>query len=218
MSMLSGLKTLFSGKGGNGLEAFGGMLGGGFEKIQGPAKASIADDKGLRAQYDALDMTRANTGQGFNQSEKGNLQFGINKVNENTAARNNAINQNMASRGLGGSGMQTALKASAEQGGANSASAAGTMAQDQANARALDSISQLGSLGGAINEQAFNRGASQDALNQFNVTGQSQANQFMANSMMQNQMNRQNLAGQRRGQNMQLLGSALGAGASAYGG
>lgn len=219
-----GMKGLFEGKGGKGAGSLGDMFqgmgagGAGFTRIEGPARASIADDKALKAQYDALDMTRANTGQGFNQAELGNLALGINRVNQNTAARNNAISQNMASRGLGGSGLQTALKASAEQGGANAASAAGTMAQDQANARALDSISNLGMLGGQINEQAFNRGAAQDALNMFNSSGQTQATQFNQSRFDQNRMNERQAQLQQRGQNLQLLGSAMGAGASAYSG
>lgn len=210
--------------GGKGLGSLGDMFqgmgagGAGFKRIEGPARASIADEKGLKAQYDALDMTRANTSQGFNQAELGNLNLGINRVNQNTAARNNAISQNMASRGLGGSGIQTALKASAEQGGANAASEAGTMAQGQANTRALDSISQLGSLGGSINEQAFNRAAAQDALNMFNTSGQTQATQYNMGRFDNNRFNERQMQMQQRGQNLQFLGSAMGAGSAAYAG
>jgi hypothetical protein len=219
------LGSLFGGGGGRGGagslgDMFQGMGSGGagFTRIEGPAQASIADGKGLKAQYDALDMTRANTGQGFNAAELGNLNLGINRVNQNTAARNNAITQNMAARGLGGSGLQTALKASAEQAGANSASEAGTMAQDQANARALDSIENLGTLGGQINEQAFNRGAAQDALNMFNSTGQTQATQFNQSRFDYNRNAERQRKLDQRGQNMQLIGSALGAGSTAYAG
>lgn len=221
-STLSSLFGRGGGRGGAGSlgDMFQGMGSGGagFTRIEGPAQASIADEKGLKAQYDALDMTRANTGQGFNAAELGNLNLGINRVNQNTAARNNAITQNMAARGLGGSGLQTALKASAEQAGANSASEAGTMAQDQANARALTSIENLGTLGGQINEQAFNRGAAQDALNMFNSSGQTQAIQYNQSRFDQNRYNDQMARLQNRGQNIGFLGSALGAGATAYAG
>lgn len=207
--------------------------------IDGPAKASIADAQAMKAQRDALEMTRANTGQGFNRAESDNLNAGINRVNQNTAARSNAISQQSQARGLGGSGLDAALKASAEQGGANAASNAGIEAQSMANQRALGSISQLGALGGAINAQEFNRGQAQDALNQWN---NQTTNQFaLANQAAQNQASITNAGGnmqnqqfnqaqhqsgnqfqqqmqfQNQQQNAQLLGSLLSAGGAAFG-
>lgn len=207
--------------------------------ISGPANASIADAQAMRAQRDALELTRANTGQGFNRAESDNLNAGINRVNQNTAARSNAIGQQSAARGLGGSGLDAALKASAEQGGANAASNAGIEAQSMANQRALGSISQLGQLGGMINQQEFNRGQAQDALNQWNTGttnqfalanqnaqnqasitnagGNMQNQQFNQSQYQQNNQYQQNMQLANQQQNMQILGSLLGAGGSAFG-
>jgi len=207
--------------------------------VAGPSRASLADEQAMRAQRDALDLTRANTSQGFNRAESDNLNLGINRVNQNTAARSNAIAQQSAARGLGGSGLDAALKASAEQGGANAASNAGIEAQNSANQRALGSISQLGNLGAQINQQEFNRGQAQDAFNQWNAGAQNQfalANQAAQNNAsivnaggnMQNQQFNQGqyqqgnqfqqqmqMANQQ--QNVQLLGSVLGAAGAAFG-
>lgn len=132
--------------------------------VKGTSQAADADKKALDAQYQALDMTRANTNMGINDAEKNNLNLGINKVNQNTAARSNALKQEAAGRGLGGSGMDFALRAQNEQTGANAANAAGIEAQQTANQRALTSIAQLGALGGDINDQQFNRGQAADAF------------------------------------------------------
>lgn len=196
--------------------------------VQGNANASIADQRGLQAQYDALDKTRANTIQGFNEAEKQNLNLGINKVNQNTQARTNAIRQDASARNLGGSGIENALRAQNEQTGANAANDAGINSQSMANQRALSSISQLGSLGGDINEQAFNRGQAQDALNMFNINAQNAAasgnagnqlqnQQYNQGQYQQNQQFRQDQNNIRRGQNIQMAGSIIGAGGAVAG-
>lgn len=196
--------------------------------VKGTSQAAEADKKALDAQYQALDMTRANTGMGINDAEKNNLNLGINKVNQNTAARSNALKQEAAGRGLGGSGMDFAMRAQNEQTGANAANEAGVNAMQTANQRALSSIAQLGALGGDINDQQFNRGQAADAFNQFNVQQQNNAaagnagNQVAVNQgnignwLSNNQANRQNKLGQRQ-QNMQLGGALLGAGGAVAG-
>jgi len=199
------------------------------QTVTGGSKASLADQKGLNAQYQALDMTRANTGQGFTGAEKQNLGYGIKRVNQNTAARSNALAQQQAARGLGGSGLGIALRAQNEQTGANAANEAGINAQNTANQRALSSISQLGSLGADINEGAFNRGQAADALNMFNVSQQNQAasgnagnqmgqNQFNVSQYMGNRANQLNNRNQRADRNIKIGGALLSAGGAAMGG
>lgn len=196
--------------------------------VKGTSQAADADKKALDAQYQALDMTRANTNMGINDAEKNNLNLGINKVNQNTAARSNALKQEAAGRGLGGSGMDFALRAQNEQTGANAANAAGIEAQQTANQRALTSIAQLGALGGDINDQQFNRGQAADAFNQFNVQQQNNAaagnagnqvavNQGNLGAYTQNRQFAQNAANQRRGQNIQMAGALVGAGGAVAG-
>lgn len=196
--------------------------------VKGTSQAADADKKALDAQYQALDMTRANTNMGINDAEKNNLNLGINKVNQNTAARSNALKQEAAGRGLGGSGMDFALRAQNEQTGANAANEAGIEAQQTANQRALTSIAQLGALGGDINDQVFNRGQAADAFNQFNVQQQNNAasgnagnqvavNQGNLGAYTQNRQFAQNAANQRRGQNIQMAGSLIGAGGAVAG-
>lgn len=196
--------------------------------VSGTSKAADPDKKALDAQYQALDMTRANTNMGINDAEAQNLNLGINRVNQNTAARSNALKQEAAGRGLGGSGMDFALRAQNEQTGANAANEAGIEAQQTANQRALTSIAQLGALGGDLNDQAFNRGQAEDAFNQFNAAAKNAAatgnagnqvavNQGNLGNYTQNRQFAQNAANQRRGQNIQMAGALVGAGGAVAG-
>lgn len=202
------------------------------QTINTPSQASQANPTALNAQLEALDRTRANSDQRINSAERDNLYSGINKVNLNTQARSNAIRQDAAARNLGGSGLEQAMRSSNEQGGANAANEAGIQAQNAANMRALDSVKNLGILGGEINDQQYRRGQAADALSmyntdninnmaQFNTSNNLQNQQFNSGGAMQNQQqNAQNyqnnqqfnaqMANNRRGQNIGLAGAAIG--------
>lgn len=195
------------------------------QTVGGESQAGKADDKALNAQYQALDLTRKNTGQGFNAAERANLGLGINRVNQNTAARSNAINQNQMARGLGGAGLGLQLQAQNEQTGANAASMAGVEQQQNANQRALSSISQLGTLGADINEGAYNRGMAKDAFNQFNVAqvnaglaGNAAGARDMLNSFSNNRYQSMNQKNIRADRNIKVGGGILGAAGAAMGG
>jgi hypothetical protein len=107
----------------------------------------------------------------------------------------NALMQNFAQRGAGGSGMELASQLAAQQGGANRMNA---MSMDQAaNAqrRALQAIQQSGQLGGQMRGQDFDeqsqKARAKDAISQLNAgynmwqqTGNNQNHMNLANYRM----------------------------------
>ena len=84
-----------------------------------------------------------------------------------------ALQNSMASRGISGSGQELASRMIAEQGAADRQSAQGVNVAALAQKRALDAISQSGTLAGSMREQDFSeqsqKAKAQDAINQFNT-------------------------------------------------
>lgn len=173
------------------------------------AQQGIALDPGTRAAQEAAlsklsDITSNN---GMDAQEKNQIQMGINQTNANTKGQTDAILQNAAARGVGGSGASLAAELQAGQSGANAASEQAMNAQSMASQRALSALSQQGAQAGAIHSQdygqALNSANATDAINQFNTRNQNAAMQ--ANTAAQNQaqqynvQERQNLANQNTG-------------------
>jgi hypothetical protein len=171
-----------------------------------PSEGQQVDPIAQRAQLDAIERMRGNMNQNMNASEIANMNLGINAANKNTAARSNALKQEALARGVGGAGLDYALRSNEEQQGVNAANEAGTNAASMANARALDSVAQLANLGSNMSDQAFNRNQASDMMRQFLMSQNQQNNQF-----------RSNMANTRRGQDLQLFGAALGAGGAVAG-
>lgn len=84
-----------------------------------------------------------------------------------------AISQNMAARGLSGSGMEMVQQQMANQNAAQMANQGGLQTAAAAQQRALDAITGAGSMGGQIRNQdygiASDRARAQDAINNFNI-------------------------------------------------
>lgn len=84
-----------------------------------------------------------------------------------------AILQNAKQRGMGGSGMEMLAQLSSGQNSANRARMEGLNVAATAQQRALDAMTQAGTLGGNIRGQDFSEGSakatSQDAINRFNT-------------------------------------------------
>lgn len=84
-----------------------------------------------------------------------------------------AIIQNMAQRGVSGSGFELASQLTNQQGSATRASQQGMDIKAQAEKRALEALMSAGTLGGQIQSQDFSQQAqiaeAQDAINRFNT-------------------------------------------------
>lgn len=98
------------------------------------------------------------------------------EVAQSDAARRRAILQNMAQRGVLGSGMELAAQLDQAQDSAEQQAAASDRLLQQAQNRAMQALSQSGNLAGQIRSQDFNEQAriaqAQDAINQWNVANQ----------------------------------------------
>lgn len=91
-------------------------------------------------------------------------------------AQDEAIMQNMAARGAGGSGVELAQRLASSQAQADRASGEGDRIAAMANQQALEAIMKSGQLGGDIRAQDFGEAAkkaeAQDIINRFNTANQ----------------------------------------------
>ncbi len=125
------------------------------------------------AQMAALRSLQDMGSEGITASEKAVL----NQIRRSTAgeeqARQGAIMQNMAERGVGGSGLELAARLSSSQKAADRASEESDRLAAMAQQRALESISKAGSLAGQVRGQEFGEKSdtarAKDAINQFNT-------------------------------------------------
>lgn len=121
----------------------------------------IGDNKGMtaedRAQLNAIQNKNAMVARGAREANK----------------------QNMAARGMSGSGMEAVNSMIGDQGSATSNYMGGTEVAANAEKRALDAITNAGNLGGNIRSQDFGeaekKAAAADRINQFNATNKNTA-------------------------------------------
>lgn len=113
-----------------------------------------------------------------------------NQVANQERGNREQILQNMAQRGLYGSGMELAAQLQNQQGAAQAASLAGSQVAADAQARAYNAILQSGQMAGDIESTDYNRLAqaaqAQDIINQYN-------NQNRNAALIQDWQNKQNI-------------------------
>lgn len=130
------------------------------EALDAYGRASRGDDMQYRA---AMDRARRDTGQ-------------------EAASRFGMIQQQMQSRGLGGSGMEWAAKMQANQDAAERHSGFGFNAAAEGQRRALDAYGQQAGLAGRMQGDEYNRkaqfAAAQDRINQFNAANKQQSQMY----------------------------------------
>jgi hypothetical protein len=142
---------------------------------QGPnAMAGISTDPRLaQAQYQALAQLQQSGNTGLTAAN----QAAVNQISQTATGNANAMNaatlQNLAARGMAGSGNELAAKLASSQGAANQLSQQGMNVAGMANNAALQAISQSGQLGAGMQAQSFGQQAqtaqAQNAINQFNT-------------------------------------------------
>lgn len=115
-------------------------------------------------------------------------------------ARQEAILQEMARRGVAGSGQELAARLQSSQSAADRASEEANRMAQMAQARALEGITRAGSLGGQIRGQEFGEQAdvatARDAISRFNAANQQSVRQRNVQAQQQAQL--RNLQEQQR--------------------
>lgn len=149
---------------------------------QGPsAMAGISSDpESIRAQHEALDALK-------NVSDSGGLTLtdraNLNRVRNQTAMSANAgrarITEDMASRGMMDSGASLAAQLAGNEGAANRASQEDMDIAGQATHRALDAITQRGTMAGQVRGQDFSeksrKAEAADLIARYNAEARSKA-------------------------------------------
>lgn len=128
------------------------------------------------AQMSAL-QTLSQLGQTpFTDAEKADMSQMRRQVSGQEQARQNAILQSLAQRGMLGSGSELAARLSSSQASADNASQETDRMSGLAQQRMLQAVSQAGMLGGQMQSQNFDEQAkmaqAQDLINQFNTANQ----------------------------------------------
>lgn len=138
------------------------------------------DPKLKQAQMEALSQLQ-DIGQNKGLTAMDRAQLAQIQSDEATQARGarEAILNNAAARGMGGSGLELMSQMKNAQDAATRQSARDTSVAGMAQQRALQAIQQAGALGGQIQGQDFEQqariAAANDAINQFNTQNKNQA-------------------------------------------
>ena len=139
------------------------------------------------AQMQALSALTEIGQDGLTLQARVNQEILQDQVARQDAGRQAAIMQNLAERGMGGAGMELAQRLASQQAASNRAGQAAMQNSANAQARALQALTQSGGLAGNIRSQDYgmqaDRASAQDIINQFN-TG----------NINQQRMNSQNIA------------------------
>lgn len=142
----------------------------------------VSTDPRLKeAQMKALAQMQDLGKTGFNAEDK----MVLNKVAADTArqsqGRDQAIMQNMAMRGMGGSGQELAARMMSAQQATQNQAEEGDRVAAMAQRRALESIAQAGGMAGSIRNQDFDQQSAvaraQDEINRFNTQNRISAGQ-----------------------------------------
>lgn len=176
---------------------------------QDPSKMeSISVDPRLKqAQMSALQQLGQTANGGYSSQEQASMAKIQNQVAQAAHGRDEAILQQMAARGMGGSGSELAARMISQQGANNTQAQGGLDTAAAMNARALDAMSRYGTLGGQMDSQDFNQKAAKaqagDEINRFNTANRQQVagtNTGIANTAQAtNLTNAQNIMNQNTG-------------------
>jgi hypothetical protein len=154
------------------------------------------DQDVIDAQKQSLSSLQQLAKTGLTASDRAAEQQVLNQQQQQNQANQGAVMQNMAARGMGGSGAELAARLGGSQSAMQNAQAAGLQIGDTATRNALNAQLQSGQLAGQMNQQQFGQQAqiaqSQNAINQFNLQNAQQVQGY--NTQLQNQAQQANLA------------------------
>lgn len=141
---------------------------------QASKTAQIKEDPQYKqAQNQALQFLQQKSATGLGPEEKAAFNTLRTQVAKESEGKRQQILQNMAARGMSGSGAELAAQLSASQAGDEALSAGGDKLAAEASRNALAAISQSGDLAGKIRGQDFDvasaKARAEDELNRFNT-------------------------------------------------
>jgi len=154
------------------------------------------DPRLMQAQYDALRELETRGREGFTARDELDRLKTKQDVAKENAGRLGAIQQNMAARGMGGSGMDLVAQLQASQAATEREALAGLERNAAQEANRANSSAQAGGLAGNIRGQGFQENSAkaqaQDAINRFNTTNS--VNRSMYNNRGVNSVNAENVS------------------------
>jgi hypothetical protein len=154
--------------------------------VDGTAFDDISSDPRLREDQMATlgALQELVDGGGMNAVDKANLARIQSQTGQADRGRREAILQNAAQRGMGGSGMELLAQLDSSQAATDRAAQEGLDVAGMAQQRALEAMMSKGQMAGSIRGQDFSeaaqRAAAMDAISRFNAGNTQQNNQFNA--------------------------------------
>lgn len=137
----------------------------------------LADLYGI--QTDVLGGLGEYSKQGMSAIDNARLAEIQNQINQQNRGNQEAILQNMAQRGLAGSGSELAARLNAQQGSAQSGYLAGSQLAGDAAQRAFQALQSQGAYAGQMTDQQYqqlaNEAQAQDMINRYNTQMGNQA-------------------------------------------
>jgi len=166
-------------------------------QLQNSGMENVNVDPRLKdAQFDALRQLENQGRDGFTARDQANRLKTKQSIGRENAGRMGAIQQNMAARGMSGSGMDLVAQMSASQAATDRDALEGLERSAQMEDRKNQAVMQRGQMSGQMRGQEFDEGArkaqAQDAINRFNTANK--VGQQQQNNQGQNQANQQNWA------------------------
>lgn len=165
-----------------------------------------ADPQARAAQSEALTELRR-LSKADNIEFRGAMNEAEQAANQQAGAQQGAVEQQMAARGMGGSGVDYALRAQAGQDAANRSSSAGFSAAAEGRRQALQALTASGGLASTIRGQSWgeqrDKSSAADEINRLNEMGR-------AGAVQQAHQNTMGVAGARAGVLQNAAGVARG--------
>lgn len=156
------------------------------DTVDGTAFDNVATDPRLKEQQTAslAALKELADGGGFNSTDQANLARSRSGVEQADRGRREAIQQGMARRGMGGSGMDLLAQLDSSQAATDRQSQEGLNIAGMAQDRALQALMQGGSLAGDVRGQDFSEQSrvaeARDSIAKFNSANTNQNNLFNA--------------------------------------
>jgi len=155
--------------------------------------SQIKEDPGLRgAQTQALQLLQQRGSTGLSPEDRAAYNQIRNQVAKEDTGRRQRIMQQMAERGMSGSGAELAAQLQSAQSSDQALSESGDRLAAMASQNALQALTSAGNLGGQIRGQDFDvnrtRAAAEDELNRFNTSNQVTRQQRNVASQNQGQL------------------------------
>lgn len=173
---------------------------GAFDQLGPSEMGNISTDPRYKdAEMAALADLEERSKNGFTARDEADMAKLNSQVNQQNRGRMGAIQQNMASRGMAGSGLDILAQTQAGQDATERQALAALEKNAQMQERKVDAVSRLGGLAGQLQgrdfQQSAQKAAASDAINRFNIANsidRTKMNNSIANQGTTQNWNRSN--------------------------